>query len=506
MWKLISEKGPFAQIQTNKLNLMAEQHSSRGGIQLEYNSSALLSGITERCPVCNGSFSGRSTPNGRELHVNICLDRLQEKNSPYTITKDFSRSNSHVNQIHSHRSNWKQLNIIPFCSSVSRNMVKLDKVTEDSNSEAILSFEHQASTSMESQVLCPLPIENDKGGSDTPETSSEGDQLSHGKLNNLGIENPLFLEQQNGVSRSEIDMEDLNDQSPSTLSRNDQSNYIKTTKICPAYKRVPGTNFTVDAFRYGRIPGCKAYFLSHFHSDHYAGLNKRFTFGPIFCSYITASLAHYQLGISYEYLRPLPIGTVNEIDGVNVTLLDANHCPGSVSFLFEVQDLHHSRRYFHTGDFRANAVICHHPLLLNAPIDAVYLDTTYLKPSYIFPSQNEVLDFINGTVKMTVQECPETLILVGTYMIGKERVFLSIAESLNCKVFVDSTKRKILECLQDQSISSLLTIDCQESNLHVVPMTSMNLHVSRREFLTPSWIITHFPFLLKRYLEPNRLC
>ena len=51
----------------------------------------------------------------------------------------------------------------------------------------------------------------------------------------------------------------------------------------PFLQKILGTPFTMDAFRYGYVQGCSACFLTHFHCDHYAGLTKGWSQGPI-CS------------------------------------------------------------------------------------------------------------------------------------------------------------------------------------------------------------------------------
>ncbi|KAL8723165.1 MAG: hypothetical protein Q9225_000506 [Loekoesia sp. 1 TL-2023] len=182
-------------------------------------------------------------------------------------------------------------------------------------------------------------------------------------------------------------------------------------RTCPFYKILPGFYICVDAFRYGAVEGCKAYFLSHFHSDHYVGLTSSWCHGPIYCSRVTGNLVRRQLRVDPKWVVDLEFDKKIEVprtQGVYVTMIPANHCPGSSLYLYEkvigkgknpkVQ------RVLHCGDFRACPAHVQHPLLRPDVIDTVtgkstgqqkldvcYLDTTYLTPKYAFPSQEEVI-------------------------------------------------------------------------------------------------------------------
>ncbi|CAK7271240.1 DNA cross-link repair protein PSO2/SNM1 [Sporothrix epigloea] len=178
-------------------------------------------------------------------------------------------------------------------------------------------------------------------------------------------------------------------------------------RTCPFYKIMPGFNICVDAFRYGAVAGCQAYFLSHFHSDHYIGLTSKWCHGPIYCSSVTASLVRNQLGTAAQYVVALDFNAapfeVPGTPGVRVTMIPANHCPGSSLFLFErtVAANGRTQRILHCGDFRACQAHVEHPQLKpdvlehnkvrQQRIDVCYLDTTYLNPRYAFPPQDEVI-------------------------------------------------------------------------------------------------------------------
>jgi DNA cross-link repair 1A protein len=296
-------------------------------------------------------------------------------------------------------------------------------------------------------------------------------------------------------------------------------------RTCPFYKIMPGYSITVDAFRYGAVEGCQAYFLSHFHSDHYIGLTKTWEHGPIFCSKVTANLVIQQLRVDKKWVVPLEFEEQAEVPntgGVKVTMISANHCPGSSLFLFEKQlslkgrppKLH---RILHCGDFRACRAHLEHPLLKPTVTDAItresrqqkidvcYLDTTYLNPKYAFPQQDKVitacadmcvkmnlstphdaLDAVRGEAKIksfmtsststasttttNIARKPRLLVVVGTYSIGKERICIGIARALKSKIFAPPAKMRICNCLEDPDLESMLTSDPREAQVHMTPL------------------------------------
>ncbi|TVU14706.1 hypothetical protein EJB05_38192 [Eragrostis curvula] len=237
----------------------------------------------------------------------------------------------------------------------------------------------------------------------------------------------------------------------------EDSGEVKKPLTCPFYKKIPGTPFTVDAFRYGEVEGCSAYFLSHFHHDHYGGLTKKWRHGPIYCSALTARLVKMCLSVDSEYVCPLELDTEYIIEGVSVTLLEANHCPGAALIHFRLSD---GKTYLHTGDFRASKSMQLHPLLQRGRVNLLYLDTTYCNPKYKFPPQEEVIDFVVRTAKRYLQKQPKTLIVVGAYSIGKENVYLAISRALEVPIYTDASRRQILQ--------SFGWPDCPKGFLHAM--------------------------------------
>jgi Cft2 family RNA processing exonuclease len=121
-------------------------------------------------------------------------------------------------------------------------------------------------------------------------------------------------------------------------------------------KWIPGTRFIVDGFRFPS-KDCQHYFLTHAHADHTTGLKKSWNAGTIHCTSVTAKLIIEEQSIPKNTVSVVPLNEPFYIDGVRITAVCANHCPGACMFLFQTpmyspdgtQQFHN---ILHTGDFR----------------------------------------------------------------------------------------------------------------------------------------------------------
>ncbi|ANB12553.1 Pso2p [Sugiyamaella lignohabitans] len=311
----------------------------------------------------------------------------------------------------------------------------------------------------------------------------------------------------------------------------------------PFYKIIEFEQETiaVDAFNFGPINGVNKYFLSHFHSDHYMGLGSKWDHGLVYCTETTSRLIQMYLKVDPSIIREIPMDQQTSVDGLQVVFLDANHCPGSAIMLIAgswPRSRGRRKVILHTGDFRASKQhideVNRWLPILRSPlsgkhdnwsknstiIDEVYLDTTYLNPSYSFPSQNSVLtacgDYCYEMVdKGDIPTCSKSktiynyftrvlssdskpksstinpVIFVGSYTIGKERLAIHIAQRLNYKIFAQRRKMTTLQVLQDENLTSLLSDDGLKANVHIVSMRDLNLKSLQEQWQYLKKTFTH---------------
>jgi DNA cross-link repair 1A protein len=134
-------------------------------------------------------------------------------------------------------------------------------------------------------------------------------------------------------------------------------------------------------------------------------------------------------------------------------------------------ELPNNEIYFHTGDFRfSKEKFMKYPKLkelTTKKLNGVFLDTTYCDPQYILPTQENVLDVVSTFVKNKKKD--NTLFVIGSYTIGKERICEAIANKCNCKIFVTPEKYEILLCL-DLPYIDIFTTNPNKTNIHFVNM------------------------------------
>jgi hypothetical protein len=208
--------------------------------------------------------------------------------------------------------------------------------------------------------------------------------------------------------------------------------------------------FGVDNFTAGDL---HYFFLSHVHTDHLHGLSNSWrkdaaTKPVVFCTAVTKRWLRARYPeMNHEFVTALSLGehklflTVGgERKLLEVTVLDAHHCPGSAMFLFNG----FFGKVLYTGDYRIEAEVLQsrawrdeNACLLRGRIDDIVIDNTFQSNECPSRATAEAL-----SLELVTLYPKDTLFFVGLEF-GKERFASALARRLGTKLLVpEKTKRE----------------------------------------------------------------
>ncbi|XP_029011581.1 5' exonuclease Apollo isoform X2 [Betta splendens] len=244
-------------------------------------------------------------------------------------------------------------------------------------------------------------------------------------------------------------------------------------------KVIPQTPLAVDFWFVRKCPGARLFFLSHMHSDHTMGLTSTWSNRPIYCSPVTATLLGLKLQVKEQWIHPLelsephllPLDDIGK-ERLTVTLIDANHCPGSVMFLFE--------GYFgsilYTGDFRYTPSMLREPCLrTNTTIDVLYLDNTNCDPNRTLPSRQRATQ----QIKEIIRNHPNHNVVIGLYALGKESLLLELA--MEFKTWIEQWNKEQPTLAIVPTSRPLVS---SHPNVHVVPYSDHSSYQELEDFVS----------------------
>ncbi|CDW52053.1 protein artemis [Trichuris trichiura] len=240
---------------------------------------------------------------------------------------------------------------------------------------------------------------------------------------------------------------------------------------------------SVDYFCDRALQAC-AFFLSHFHSDHMAGLESNVFFeklrsggATLFMHKLTATLMlsdHRYKRLepfinSWETNVPFLVCSTNDscAKSATVTLLPGGHCIGSVMLLFEGSE----GPVLYTGDERVSLFDWKSFPLLHIDgelkqLTSLYFDSTFCTPhTRQFPSRWEAVKAASKIAADWLKKNSENRILLKCpYQYGYEFLFCQLSKRLKQKIHVNERLLRAYETVAD--ISDCLTDSCDETRLH----------------------------------------
>lgn len=83
------------------------------------------------------------------------------------------------------------------------------------------------------------------------------------------------------------------------------------------------------------------------------------------------------------------------------------------------------------------------------------------------------------------------MIIVGAYVIGKEKIWSAIADRFQYRVWLEPNRRKAVDCYEDENLSRMLVENPVDAKIHVLGLQNLNYDYLRQYMSQYDEIFTH---------------
>jgi len=268
------------------------------------------------------------------------------------------------------------------------------------------------------------------------------------------------------------------------------------------------TNIVVDDFTVRQKGQQLHFFLTHAHTDHIKGIDS-FYGTRLYCSETTATLVSAMIPRLKNVVYPLEMNEPKSLQLANgtaftVTPIDANHCPGSVMFLFDGE----FGKILHTGDFRwDDAMQTALPLaeVAMVGINRLYTDATFAHPKVRFPPKHLSISRLLDALREREQYERVYLAFSG---LGSEEMLVGVSQEFKSKIYIDQNlmPKRYLELTTLASLRPYLSTEYPEKHkFHLCPSLGFRKFMKERDSPTTLFIKASAMWHARTLMESHRI-
>lgn len=192
----------------------------------------------------------------------------------------------------------------------------------------------------------------------------------------------------------------------------------------------------IDLWMDAKAPRARAV-ISHAHADH---IHRH---DSIIATPATSKLFEHRMGQVRSLL--LDFHETRDFNDYKLTFYPAGHCLGSAQTLIE----YNGERLLYTGDFKLRTGLsCEAPEIV--PCDILIMDTTFGRPHYLFPNDEEVREQLCKEIARAFMNAMQPIVFA--YSLGKGQEALQILLRGGYSVALHESVMKIVDIYREMGI------------------------------------------------------